>query len=33
MNEILMIVNPKAGKAKPNKYVPKIIQNSQDRIY
>ena len=33
MNEILMIVNPKAGKAKPNKYVPKIIQNFNDKGY
>lgn len=33
MYKILMIVNPKAGRAKPDKYVPKITQNFKNMDY
>lgn len=33
MYKILMIVNPKAGRAKPDKYVPKITQNFKNMNY
>ena len=33
MNKVLLIINPKAGKAKSEKYVSKIINNLKENNY